>query len=141
MRDYCFDDGALQFIEESDRPFLLAQLYGITSDTDLRDGPLSQTSDEPYIRHLHSCDLHGSIFKGLDLSEFCLWQTNMDRTDCRNVNFKGAHAQNASFVGARLAGSSIEKMTTLNECDLRGAIGLTEEQKHICKSKGAFVDD
>jgi uncharacterized protein YjbI with pentapeptide repeats len=135
MVDNSFQDGGFRLLEEDDRPYILAHYFNLVPGADLTDGRLKSL-----ITNLHHTDLHGATFSGLNLSRMCLYKTNMSDTDCRNVDFCDAHAPYADFRGANLTGSNIELMENLTECDLRGAIGLTDEQTRICKEKEAIVD-
>lgn len=88
------------------------------------------------IENLASAVLNGAALDGADLTDAIL-----DRAVLCKATFGGARLAGASLVGADLTGSNIEQAATLNEANLKDAIGLVEDQRAACVAKGALLDD
>ena len=80
--------------------------------------------------------LRKATLYGADLSK-----ANLIGADLRKAKFHDSVLIRADLSGANLSGATLEEALTLVDTNLRGAKGLDEEQKAICKAKGAIIDE
>lgn len=86
-------------------------------------------------------DVSGAILWRANLSGARLRHTNFSDADLWKVNFSGAELKDANLSGAKLSKANLEDARSLQDTDLRGAIGLSKEQLEACKAKGAIIDE
>ena len=85
--------------------------------------------------HLRVARIAGANLAGATLSEADLISADLGRTDLTGANLTNANLIRASLVGAtltgaRLAGANLIR-THIEDTDLSGAIGLTQEQLQL----------
>jgi len=80
--------------------------------------------------------LRGSYLNGAYFRKALLKEAWLER-----VILTGADLSEANLSGAHLNGATIEDASSLRDTDLRGVIGLKQEQLAACKAKGAIIDE
>jgi len=106
---------------------------------------------------LNNADLAGADLAEADLNHASLQRAVLGMADLRMTNLIGADMRKSNLYEADLRDAylafadlrkadlervrNLEKVRTLEGTDLRGAKGLTKEQKEACKTKGAIIDE
>lgn len=111
--------------------------------------------------YLRKADLSGAYLNGADLKEANLTAASLSKTRLKGVDLRGADLRGADLRGAELnearlnevrlsranlsgadlSETNLEDALSLEDTNLRGAIGLTKEQLKACKAKGAIIDE
>jgi uncharacterized protein YjbI with pentapeptide repeats len=92
---------------------------------------------------LVGANLSGADLRGADLSSACLSMANFKGTDLSGAKLGGTDfsRDKAPRILDRLTVTGIEGALLLEDADLRGVKGLTQEQLVACKAKGAIIDE
>ena len=98
---------------------------------------------------LWSADLSHAYLSFANLTKVNLSRANLSKATlrdakCIDADFTHANLQEADLTGANLRGAdltetNIELTLSLEDTDLRGVQGLTQEQLATCKTKGAII--
>lgn len=91
--------------------------------------------------NLYRCDLSGSKLSRANLSHIDLYKAKLYRANLIEANLRDADLGSADLREAQLSGTNLLRARSLQETDLRGAMGLTKEQLEACKAKGAIIDE
>jgi len=105
--------------------------------------------------NLHKANLSEANLYKADLSETTLYRASLYKASLRRANLSGtdlsgSNLSNADLSGANLTGAklhradlsrvNIEDALSLENTDLRGVKGQSNEQLAACKAKGAIID-
>jgi uncharacterized protein YjbI with pentapeptide repeats len=91
--------------------------------------------------NLITADLSKADLSEADLSKANLWGAHLWGAFLENAKFGGANLREARLGEADLRGAHPEDAQSLEDANLRGVKGLTEEQLKACKAKGAIIDE
>ena len=141
---------AIQSLDASDVQLDRAYLVG----ADLKQIKLSRA----FLREaaLWRADFGRADLWRADFSRADLSKADLREADFREANLSGAKLWRADLSGAKLSKADLSKADlsetdlwqadlkearSLQNADLRGVKGLTEEQLEACKAKGAIIDE
>ena len=89
--------------------------------------------------HLEGAKLIEAHLEGANLGGARLTSAILEGANLEGANFRGAYLQGINLRGANLQGANPEAANSLQDADMNGVLGLSQEQRDACIRKGAIL--